>query len=352
MTTPHRTPRDAALAQHATRVDALIVGGGSAGLAAALMLARSRRTVLVLDGGAPRNAVTAHMHGVLGRDGWSPLALLETGRAEVAGYGGRIREARASAIHPTGDGFLVALDDGTEIAARQVLVATGLHDALPDIQGLAARWGAGVAHCPYCDGWEARDSRVAVIGAGPGSIHQAQLLRQLTDRITYYVHGSELPADLRTELLARGIDIDDRAITSVASGASGASVASVAADEPDPDQGASTARPAFTVHLDDGSSRDHDHVFVRPAAEPHDGLLRDAGAATHVGIDGGTWVTVDARGATSVPGLWAAGNVVDPAATVSVSLAAGSTAGAGMNAALVTREVAAATVEYSAPHGA
>jgi thioredoxin reductase len=304
------------------------------------MLARSRRTVLVLDGGAPRNAVTAHMHGVLGRDGWSPLALLETGRAEVAAYGGRVREGRAAALHPTPQGFAVTLDDGTEITARQVLVATGLHDALPDIDGLAARWGSGVAHCPYCDGWEARDSRVAVIGTGPGSTHQAQLLRQLTDRVTYYVHGSELPDDLRTELLARGIEVDDRTI---------ASVDAVAAE---PVDGPLTEPLVLTVRLDDGTSRDHDHVFVRPAAEPHDRLLRDAGAATHVGPDGGTWVTVDARGATSIAGLWAAGNVVDPAATVSVSLAAGSTAGAGMNAALVTHEVAAAISEYSAPLGA
>lgn len=306
--------------------DALIIGGGSAGLSAALMLARSRRRIAIVDSGEPRNAVTAHMHGVLGRDGWSPLDLLATGRAEVARYGATFVDGsvasltRAAAIDADDAGFAVALDTGTSLAARHVLVATGLTDDLPDVPGLRDRWGRGVAHCPYCDGWEARDGRIVVLATGPGSVHQAQLLRQLSPSVTYAVNGSELPDDARTGLEARGIAVDTRAVVAV----------EAHGDAP------------HALRLADGTIMPADTVFVRPAAIPHDGMLRALGAATDPGMDGADWVTVDAFGRTSVPGLWAAGNAVNPAATVPVAAAAGATAGAAINAELVEHEVAVA----------
>ncbi len=314
--------------------DALIIGGGSAGLSAALMLARSRRRIAILDSGDPRNAVTAHMHGVLGRDGWSPLALLAAGRDEVARYGATFISGQVVTLgHTSGPDepdnaeasdpdvrFVATLDSGESLAAHHVLVATGLTDDLPDIPGLRPRWGGGVAHCPYCDGWEARDGRIVVLATGPGSVHQAQLLRQLSPTVTYAVNGSELPDEARAGLIARGIAVDTRPVVAV----------EAHGDAP------------HALRLADGAVIAADTVFVRPAAIPHDGMLRALGAATAPGMDGADWVTVDAFGRTSVPGLWAAGNVVNPAATVPVAAAAGATAGAAINAELVEHEVAAA----------
>lgn len=297
--------------------DVLIVGAGSAGLSAALMLARSRRRVIVLDGGPPRNAVARHMHGVLGRDGWSPLDLIATGRDEITGYGATIEPRRAVAVATVSGLFAVTLDSGEVRTARRLLVAGGLRDELPAIPGLAEHWGRGVAHCPYCDGWEVRDQRLAVVATGAASLHQAQLVRQLSPHVTYFVEGTELPdADLEA-LVVRGIAVETRRIEGVTSAA-----------------GALTG-----VRLHDGAELAFDALFVRPRALPADDLLHALGAATTPGADGHPWVVVDRAGRTSIPGVWAAGNIVDPAATVSISAAAGSAAGTAINADLVDDEI-------------
>lgn len=297
--------------------DVLIIGAGSAGLSAALMLARSRRRVLVLDGGPPRNAVAAHMHGVLGRDGWSPRELVATGIQEISHYGGIIEHSRAVAVSRTNSHFTLTLDNGDERTARRLLFAGGLRDELPAVRGLADHWGRGVAHCPYCDGWEVRDSNIVVLATGPGSLHQAQLLRQLSPEVTYLVEGTDLAAADREALVARGISVELRRADSVVS------------------SGGKITR----VRLVDGTEIAADAVFVRPKAIPSDSLLRGLGAASARGADDVEWVTVDRTGRTSVPGVWAAGNIVNPAATVPVSAAAGSTAGADINADLVNEEI-------------
>ncbi len=297
--------------------DVVIIGGGSAGLSAALMLARSRRRVLVLDGGSPRNSVAAHMHGVIGRDGWSPLELVKTGRAEVERYGGVVRSAQVATTEHTEGGFAVTLATGERHMARRMLVATGLRDELPTIPGLAEQWGTGVAHCPYCDGWEVRDRRIGVLATGPMSVHQAQLVRQLTAQVTYFTNGTELPDEARRGLVARGIAVEDR------------SVARVLTD----------GDTLSGVELSDGGSVAIDAIFVRPRALPIDELASGLGANKNDAFDGGQWLTIDGTGRTSVPGLWAAGNVVHPGATVPVSAAAGSMAGAAINADLVDEEI-------------
>jgi thioredoxin reductase len=159
--------------------DVVVVGGGAAGLSGALMLARARRSVVVLDAGAPRNAPAEGVHGLLARDGLPPAELLEHGRAEVRGYGGRVVAGEVAAVtrDPVG-GFEVALVDGRALHARRVLVATGLVDELPAVPGLRDRWGRDVVHCPYCHGWEVRDQAIGVLATGPMSVHQALLFRQ------------------------------------------------------------------------------------------------------------------------------------------------------------------------------
>jgi thioredoxin reductase len=179
-------------------VDAVVIGGGPAGLNGALMLARSRRTVVVIDSGTPRNAPAEAVHGLTGLDGISPGELLERGRRQVRGYGGlvvsgEVTSAGPAAASPGGDlRFTVGLADGRSVTARRVLVATGLRDVLPDVPGLAELWGHSVVHCPYCHGWEVRDEAIGILATGPASIHHALLFRQLTGDLVSFTRGTSL----------------------------------------------------------------------------------------------------------------------------------------------------------------
>src|SRR5699024_10729111 len=132
----------------------IVSGGGAAVRIAALPLALARRTVTVIDAGQPRNAPAAGAHGLLGNEGINPLELLNRGRAEAQRYGAEIIPAHVTAASPTGDGYRVTTDDGRELSATQLIVTTGVRDVLPDIEGLSARWGREVVHCPYCHGWQ------------------------------------------------------------------------------------------------------------------------------------------------------------------------------------------------------
>ncbi len=155
-------------------VDVLVVGGGPAGLSAALVLGRSRRSVLVVDAGEPRNAPADALHEFLSRDGTPPQELLEVGRAEVARYGVDSHAGRAVSASRAGDRFRVGLDGGGTVLARRLVVSTGLVDELPQVPGLAERWGRDVLHCPYCHGWEVRDQAIGVLATaatGPMALH-------------------------------------------------------------------------------------------------------------------------------------------------------------------------------------
>jgi thioredoxin reductase len=188
------------------RYEVVVVGGGAAGLSGALILARVRRSVLVIDAGHPRNAPAGAVHAYLGRDGNAPGELLAIGRAEVTGYGGEIRSGTVTAAKRTGDGFRVVLDDGSAVLADRLLIATGLTDELPRVPGLAERFGRDVVHCPYCHGWEARDQRIGVLATGPLAVRQALLWRQLSKDVTFLHPGVHLPAP--QEVLA-SLDLEE-----------------------------------------------------------------------------------------------------------------------------------------------
>ena len=182
--------------------DVAIIGGGPAGLSAALVLGRARRRVVVVDAGAPRNAPAAHMQGFLSRDGMSPAALLETARAEVRRYGVEIVEDRV--VDATA-GFALRLAGGRTVQARRVLFATGAVDDLPDVVGARERWGRDLLHCPYCHGWEVRDRPIGVLG----SVEHAHLLRQWSDDVILFTHTTAVTAGERATLDARGIAVVD-----------------------------------------------------------------------------------------------------------------------------------------------
>ena len=169
--------------------DVIIVGGGPAGLSAAMVLGRCRRKVVVFDHGRPRNRHSHGVHGFLSRDGVEPLELLRLGRQEIARYGVELREAEVVDAACTVEGVHVVLRDGQRIGGRRLLLATGLCDDLPDIPGVEALYGVSVHHCPYCDGWEWRDQRIAVYGRGKSGAALALQMLTWTEDVVLCTDG-------------------------------------------------------------------------------------------------------------------------------------------------------------------
>jgi thioredoxin reductase len=199
--------------------DVIIVGGGPGGLSAALVLGRSRRRVIVCDAGNPRNAAAAAMHGYLSRDGVNPRDLLRIGRGEVEGYGVEfVRDtvAHARRLPCTGDGraacFEVTTEGGRRVTSRKVLLATGVVDTLPDVEGVRELYGRSVHHCPYCDGWEHRDEHLAAYGRGAKAAGLALGLRTWSDRVTACTDGRPLGADDRRRLARNGIAVREERV--------------------------------------------------------------------------------------------------------------------------------------------
>ncbi|MFF7453543.1 NAD(P)/FAD-dependent oxidoreductase [Kitasatospora sp. NPDC008115] len=297
--------------------DVVVVGGGAAGLNAALVLARACRRVAVVDAGQPRNAPAARMGGFLSRDGMSPAALLETGRAELAGYGVDLLDARVDHVEPVpladAPAFDVHLAGGPALRARRVVVATGLRDGLPELPGLAERWGRDVLHCPYCHGYEVRDRPLGVLGTHPGAVHQALLLRQWSADVVLLAHTLDLSADDRARLDARGVRTVEGEVKRV-----------VVTDD-----------RLRGVELADGTAVPREAVFLFPHLVPRDALLFGLDCER----DPQGWVTTDRAGRTSVPGVWAVGNVADPRAQVVTAAGAGAAAAFALNHDLVDEDV-------------
>jgi thioredoxin reductase len=294
-------------------LDVIIIGGGAAGLSAAIVLARARRTVLVVDSGNPRNAPAVRMHGFLSRDGMPPAELLDIGRNELVRYGGTVVRGEVSQITLDASGFRLVLAPGGAVTARRVLVATGLQDVTPDIPGLRERWARDVLHCPYCHGFEVRDQRLAVLGGSAQAVTFTQIVRQWSADVTYITPSQFLPAGERERLLARGIDI-----------AEGAPVHVLVEND-----------HLIGVELDDGRTVTCDAVFVPPRFIPNNALLRDLGCD----MDDDGWVRTDDTGLTSIPGVWAAGNVANPRAQVITAAGEGSAAAIAINADLVGEDI-------------
>lgn len=188
--------------------DVAVIGGGSAGLSAAVVLGRARRSVVVVDAGGPRNAPAEGVHSFLTRDGISPAELVAAGQKEAEQYGVVVRSGQATDVGRTEAGFEVSVDDGSWVRVRRLLVATGAVDELPDVAGLREHWGRSVIHCPYCHGWEIRDQAVGVLGTGPWAVHQALLFRQWTPDLVLFTHTAPpLAAEQAEQLAARGIEV-------------------------------------------------------------------------------------------------------------------------------------------------
>ncbi|RKN41474.1 NAD(P)/FAD-dependent oxidoreductase [Micromonospora endolithica] len=301
--------------------DVVVVGGGAAGLSGALALARARRSVLVVDAGAPRNAPAGHVHNFLTRDGTPPAELLAAGRAEVTGYGAEVVTGTVAAAERVDGGFRLALAGGGAVGARRLLVTTGLVDELPEVAGLAARWGRDVLHCPYCHGWEVRDQPIGVLATGPLAVHQALLWRQWSADVTMFRHTAPAFGDEEQEqLAARDVAVVDGEVAAL----------EVADDR------------LTGVRLVSGLVVPRAALVVAPRFAARADLLTGLGLTAAPQEMGGhvigTAVSADASGATDVPGVWVAGNVADPRLQVIGAAAAGLNAGAMINADLMAED--------------
>ena len=305
--------------------DVAIIGGGAAGLSAALTLGRARRSVVVLDAGQPRNAPAAGAHNLLGNEGIAPLDLLARGRDEARSYGARIVSATVTgASGSAAEGFTLTTQPHpaaeaapTTIRARRVVLASGAVDTLPQIEGLAERWGRDVIHCPYCHGYEVRDQRLAVLATGPMWLHQAKLIRQWTDDVTVLLDTQDAPSDEdRATLESRGIRIVEGRVEQILSADDRLTGARVAGHD---------------AHLP------LDAVLVGTRLRIDSALVDGLGVVTEENPMG-TFVPVDMQKATNVPGVFAAGNVTNPGSMVASAMADGVMAGALVNMNLVEEE--------------
>lgn len=294
--------------------DVVIVGGGVAGLSAALVLGRARRRVAVVDAGTPRNQLASHAHGFLTRDGTTPAELLRLAREEVRGYGVDLVEGTVVDIT---EGRAALLDDGSKVRGRHLILATGLRDVLPELAGADERWGKDLLQCPYCHGWEVRDRKLGVLATGDTSLEQALLVRQWSPHVTLFTHISGEPDDAqRRRLAARDVVIVPGEVKKLV--VEGDALAG--------------------LELADGQRVDCQALFVEPEAAVDSALVSSLGCGR--AEDG--CITTDGIGKTDIEGVWAVGNANDPSAQLIAAAGDAYRVAVSVNAELVREDVAAA----------
>jgi thioredoxin reductase len=289
--------------------DCIVVGGGAAGLSAALVLGRARRRTLVVDAGAQSNLVADGVGGLLGHDGRAPADLYAAGRAELAAYPSvQVRAGEVVDGERSEHGFALQLADGAREVTRRVLLATGMEYRLPVISGAAERWGRSVFHCPFCHGWEVRDRALAVLDRGAAGVRRALLLRYWSDDVVLLADGpAELDAGDAERLRAAGVAVDERPVAGL--------------------RGPGSSLTA--VVFGDGGERACEGLLVPVTLHQRSALAERLGAGTAepgpIVVDA---VEADPTFHTGVPGLSAAGDVTGHMQSVANAIAAGSTAAA------------------------
>lgn len=296
-----------------THHDVIIIGGSFAGLSAATYVARGRRSVRVIDAGKPRNRFAEHSHGFFAQDGTSPAAMLETAKEQVKAYP-TVRVTEAKAINGTGqiDDFSIELDIGEVVSGRRLIFAFGISDVLPDLPGLAERWGKSVIHCPYCHGYEFSGKKLGVLNLSPMSSHQAMLISEWGPT-TFYLNGGEEPdAATLAELEKRGVTIETKPLAGIRG------------------EGASISE----IELADGRLLKADALFIGPYNRLNSPLAEQFGCILE-DMPLGKAIKTDEMKATSIEGIYAAGDISRGAHSVAWSVADGVSAGVSAHRSLV-----------------
>jgi thioredoxin reductase len=289
--------------------DVVIVGGGFAGLSAALVLGRSRRRVLVSDTGKTRNAVAPESHGFFTRDGTSPAELVRIGREQLRPYETvELYSAGVKAAKAQSKGFEIKLDDETRIACRKLLLASGVVDEMPEIEGFKELWGKSIFNCPYCHGWEVRDQSLALYGG----IELAELLKGWSDDLVLCTDGATLSEDESRLLSKNNIAIREERIVRVE------------------EKNGQLENIVFA----NGETLARKAIFIRPKQQQHSALAKQLGCEF---TDSGT-VKVDDFGQTSVPGVYAGGDMINPMQHISFAVSRGALAAVGLNRALLQED--------------
>ncbi|NGZ74569.1 NAD(P)/FAD-dependent oxidoreductase [Saccharibacillus alkalitolerans] len=289
----------------ASVTDVIIIGGGPAGMSAALVLGRARRSVLVIDEALPRHRVTRESHGFLTRDGVAPAELRKAAREQIAAYPGVafIEDSAVEAEGVDGD-FRVTTAGGTIYRSRKLLFAAGMKDLPMDLEGLEDVYGKSAYVCPYCDGWEMQDRPIAVI-AGKHTLHLTRTVAGWTDDVAVFMNGTDLPEEDRAQIQSRGIPIYEKPIARIES-----------------EKGETSA-----IVLSDGTKIARTAVFFAPRLAPGSELPAQFGCAV---MESGAMI-VDETGRSNVPGVFGAGDGASQKYQVAAAVAAGSAAGAGIN---------------------
>lgn len=304
-------------------LDVIIVGAGPTGLSAALLLGRSRKQVLIIDSGKPRNAVSHAANGFFSRDGIAPSDLLQLGREQLHKYEtvkfqtGKVIDAKqlGSSAPEQPDRFQVMLDTGEQFTTRKLLLATGVTDKLPAIAGFAELWGTSVFHCPYCHGWEVRDQPLAIYGKGQAGFEMAQHLTGWSrDLILCSDSDAGLSNDQRRQLSTWGIELREEKIARL-----------------DQENGALTG-----IVLTTGEVMPRRGIFVQPQPHQHSELANQLGC--NLALHGAVQVSEDKQ--TSVSGVYAAGDTVNLFSAISIVVAEGTMAGVFINRALIAENLA------------
>lgn len=291
--------------------EVIIIGGGPAGLTAALYLGRACRRVLLLDSGEPRNAASQGLHGFLSRDGMLPGEFREISRQQLEAYPNvRVLNTLVVEVKRGENGFAVMTDNGTCHEATKLLLATGVRDELPQIEGFREFWGKGVYHCPYCDGWEVRNQALAVYGKGEDGFKRTRLLTGWSRTVTLYSDGpAELSEQQRSQLAAAGVTICEEKIRRL--------------------EGESRLE---RIVLESGKTVECQGLFARPAQQQHSKLAQSLGCA----LTENQLVESNSGGRTEVPGLYVAGDTSAQAQQVVLAAASGAMAAIHLNEELVT----------------
>jgi len=290
--------------------DCIVVGGGAAGLSAALVLGRARRRTLVIDAGGQSNRPAEGVGGLLGHDGRPPAELYAIGAEQIAAYPSvEIRRGEVRGGVRDGDRFTLELAGGTTERGRRVLLAPGMDYRYPDLPGIAERWGRGVFHCPFCHGWEVRERPLAVLDRGATGAQRALLLRAWSDDVTLLANGpAELEADDAARLRAAGVEVDERRVTGLVG--PGASLTAVATE--DGERACGGLLVPITLHQRSPLARQLGAEYTEKTP-----MTTEA-------------IAVDGTFATNVDGLFAAGDVIAAMPSVATSVAQGSAAAAAI----------------------